>query len=248
MMANEYRLLYSQPIKGTVLTSDKFGAAYIITPKKELVKFDPVYSRFVSYSVLKFGQPTHIDASNPLKVLLFFNDYDIVVFLDNTLSEKTVVRLQNLGVLQVDVVCLALDNNVWIYDELVFKLRKIDERLNLIRESDDLSLLFNRSIRPNFLLEADNRLFVNEPEVGIHVFDLFGVYSQTIPLKALDNFQAFKGQLVYFQNGQLLSYNLQTFDTRPIPLPQVAGKILDIHIQNERLLVLTDSELLVYAY
>ncbi len=247
-MASNYTLVYSQPIKGSVLTSDKFGSAYVITGKKELIKFDPIYNRFVAYSLLKFGQPTHIDASNPLRLMLFFNDYDIIVFLDNTLSEKSVIRLQSMGPQQVDVTCLALDNNIWIYDELVYKLRKIDEQLNIIRESDDLSLLFNRSIRPNFLLEADNRLFVNEPEKGVHVFDVFGAFSQTIPLKGLDNFQVFLGQLVYFQNGQLFSYNLQTFDTRPIPLPEVTGTILDVHIQSERLLVLTESELLVYSY
>ncbi|CAN5209747.1 hypothetical protein BH09BAC1_BH09BAC1_20620 [soil metagenome] len=248
LMANDYKLLYRQPVKGTVLTSDKFGSAYVITTKKELIKFDPIYNRFVSYSLVKFGQPTHIDASNPLKVMLFFNDYDIIVFLDNTLSEKAVIRLQNRGPIQVDVTCLALDNNIWIYDELVYKLRKIDEQSNIIRESDDLSLLFNASISPNFLLEADNRLFVNVPDRGVQVFDLFGAFSQTIPLKGLDNFQVFMGQMVYFQNGKLYSYNLQTFDTRPIPLPEVAGTILDIHIQNERLLVLTENELLVYSY
>lgn len=248
LLANNYTLLYRQPIKGTVLTSDKFGAAYVITGKKELNKLDPIYYRFVSYSLLKYGQPTHIDASNPLRLMLFFNDYDIIVFLDNTLSEKSVIRLQNMGPQQVDVTCLALDNNIWIYDELIFKLRKIDEQLNIIRESDDLTLLFNRSITPNFLLEADNRLFVNEPKNGVHVFDVFGAFSQTLPLKGLDNFQVFMNQLVYYQNGQLFSYNLQTFNTRPIPLPEVTGTILDVHIQSERLLVLTDSELLVYSY
>jgi hypothetical protein len=248
LAASDYTLVYSQPIKGTVLTSDKFGAAYVITSKKELFKFSPAANDFVTYSLIKYGQPTHIDASNPLKVMLFFNDYDIIVFLDNTLSEKTVVRLQNLGLQQVDVVCLALDNNIWMYDELIFKLRKVDENLNVIRESDDLSLLFNRMIKPTFLLEADNRLFVNVPDMGVHVFDVFGAFSQTIPLKDLDDFQVFKQQLVYFKDGKLYSYNLQTFDTRQIPLPEVTGTILDVHIQSERLVVLTDTELLVYAY
>jgi hypothetical protein len=130
----------------------------------------------------------------------------------------------------------------------LFKLRKIDEQLNIIRESDDLTLLFNAVIKPTFLLEADNRLFVNVPDVGIHVFDVFGAYSQTIPLKGLDNFQVFKGQLVYFQKGQLLSYNLQTFNTRPVPLPEVAGTILGVHIQSNTLAVLTETELLVFSY
>jgi hypothetical protein len=80
------------------------------------------------------------------------------------------------------------------------------------------------------------------------VFDLFGAFSQTIPLKDLDDFQVFKQQLVYFKDGKLYSYNLQTFDTRQIPLPEVTGTILDVHIQSERLVVLTDTELLVYAY
>jgi len=77
---------------------------------------------------------------------------------------------------------------------------------------------------------------------------VFGAFSQTIPLKGLDDFQVFKQQLVYFKEGKLYSYNLQTFDTRQIPLPEVSGTILDVHIQSERLVVLTDTELLVYAY
>ena len=247
-MANEYKLIHSQPLKGQFLTTDKLGGAYVITTDKQLLKIDVANNRFATYSLVKYGQPTLIDASNPLKVMLFFNDYDIIVYLDNTLSEKAVIRLQNMGAQQIDVACQSLDNRIWVYDALLFKLRKIDEQLNIIRESDDLTLLFNAVIKPTFLLEADNRLFVNVPDVGIHVFDVFGAYSQTIPLKGLDNFQVFKGQLVYFQKGQLLSYNLQTFNTRPVPLPEVAGTILGVHIQSNTLAVLTETELLVFSY
>jgi len=247
-MANNYKLVFSMPLKGQKLTTDKLGGTYVITTNKELIKVDALAGRTMTYSLLKFGQPTHIDASNPLKVLLFFNDYDIIVFLDNTLSEKAVIRLQNMGIQQVDVACLSLDNQIWLYDELLFKLRKVDEQMNTVRESDDLSMLFGETINPTFLLEADNRLFVNVPNAGIHVFDVFGAFSQTIPLKGLNNFQVFKGQLVYFKEGQLLSYHLQTFATRPIPLPQVQGTIVNVQIQSNTLSILTEKELLVYSY
>lgn len=243
----DYRLIKNYPVKASFLTADEFGAGYVINQKQELIKVHPENDRVVAYSLLRYGQPTSVDASNPLKVLLFFKDFNIVVLLDNTLSEKAVMKLQPKGFLQVETACTSLDNNVWIYDGLNYKLRKIDEQLNTLRESEDFSLLFPQPPIPTFMREVDNYLFVNAPDVGVLVFDLFGTYVKTLPIKGLQTFQVIRQQLIYFKDGQLHSYHMQALKNSIIPIPAVPGT-QSVKILEHNLLLLGDNGLNLYAH
>lgn len=243
----DFTPVFNLDIKGTYLTADRLGGAYVVTPTNELVKIDPVNNyRVTRFSLVKYGKPTLVDATNPLKVLVYFKDFNIIVLLDNTLSEKGVLRLQEKGILQTTAACTSLDNNIWIYDALIYKLRKLDDNLNIIQESEDFTLLFDDNLTPTFLLEADNRLFANVPDHGILVFDVYGGYMKTIPLKGLDNFQVVKDQLLYFKDGQLYSYHLQSFQTRPIDTPKVPNA-KQVKLLQDYLIVLLDNRLTLYA-
>jgi hypothetical protein len=247
--AQEFTLIKSlNNIPGQAVYSDKFGCAYVVTEKNTLTKFCPDSSKPRNYNVLRYGKISSVDVSNALKILVFYKDFATIAVLDNTLSEQSIINLRKLNILQVGAVCLALDNNIWIYDELEYRLKKLNSENNIIMKSEDFTIMFPESSRPDFMLEVENQLFVNDPENGIRVFDNFGTYSKTIPLKGLHKFEVVKDQIIYFQDGKLQSFHLKTLENKTIPLPPSETALRDVNIQEGILMCLTENQLNLWAY
>ena len=242
----KYQLIKSIPLNASLLTSDRLGNCYAVNERQELLKINPKGETTYKFSNNTLGSIALADAGNPLKILLYYKEYSTIILLDNTLSQTGRINLLELGSNQVGAAGLALDNNIWIYDEVLFKLRKIDVNMNVLAESEDLNALLKQTIHANFLLEKDNFLYLNDPALGIFVFDAYGTYSKTIPLRGLTRFQKVQDQLVYFKDGKFYAYHLLTFATEEIALPD--KECINAVIEKDRLFILKKNQLDVYSY
>jgi len=244
---SEYGLIKSIPVKATLISPDRLGNLYVVTEKQELLKYNPAGVLIYRYNNIALGRISYIGTTNPLKILVYYPDFSTIITLDNTLSQTGRINLYELGSNKVSATCVALDNNYWIYDEVLFKLRKFDDKFNILAESDDLNAQLGSPVKANFLLEMDNFLYLNDTAMGILVFDAYATYYKTIPLKGLSTFQKVQEQLVYFRDGKLFSYHLLTFIISEIQLPEPDAAVHAV-IEKDRLFVLRKDRLDVYSY
>jgi len=187
-----------------------------------------------------------IDATDPFNLLLFYPDFRRVILLDRTLSETGAFDLFNLDVIDVPAVGISSDNNLWIYDDIKFILKKIDRNGGIVQESNNLSLVLGKTLMPNFILERNNAVYVNDPEVGILVFDLFGNYTKTIDIKGLSQFQIVDQQLIYWQDNKLSVFNLKSLQTRSMDLQLSSDESQLVRIEKDRLYLRTGPSLKIY--
>ena len=104
-------------VKSDFFNADNIGNIYTIK-EDELMKFLPSGKFFARYSNLKLGNITSLDATNPLKLVLYYRDFQQIVFLDNQLSVNSEnVSLEKLGYEQTDLVCASANNSFWIYNK-----------------------------------------------------------------------------------------------------------------------------------
>jgi hypothetical protein len=62
-------------------------------------------------------------------------------------------------------------------------------------------------------------VYLNDPLVGILVFDIFGSYQKTIPILGLKKFAVKEGKIIYGKGGHILQYqNLRTDTLRTIQI------------------------------
>lgn len=209
----------SIPVRAQAITTDNLSYVYLLN-NDVLQKCDPSGNPFRSYSNKTLGKITSVDASNPLKVVLFYRNFLQVVFLDNMLAQNgDPVSIESLGYPQTQLVCSSHNSGIWIYNQQNFELLRLNQDLQLVSQTGNLAQLLGIQLQPNFMLEYDNRLYVNNPSTGILVFDVFGTYNKTIPLYKLDNFQ-FKGnEIIYYQQGMLKSFNTLTLELGQSALP-----------------------------
>lgn len=198
--------------KQNFYTGDNFGNAYLVN-EDELFKYLANGKFFARYSNLKLGSITMVDATNPLKLLLYYRDFQQIVFLDDQLSKNSeAVSLEQLGYEQTDLVCAGANNSFWIYNKQNNELIRFNESLKMIVSTGNLKQILQRNLSPNFMLEHNGYLFLNCPETGIFVFDIFGAFSRIVALKNLKQFQVNENIIYYQKDSAICSYDFKLFE------------------------------------
>lgn len=239
--------LWASPIKGQALKTDNLGNAYVvqgdmITKLLESGKFYRVYSN------KRLGNISSVDVMNPLKIVLFYEDFSRISFLDNTVTENgNVLQLEDRGLELASLVCASFDNGLWIYDPVQFLLTRFDQQLQETVRITNLNQILGYAPNPDFMTESESILYINDPEHGILRFDIFGTYLSMIPIQGLENFQVKDQQLFYsISKGDLIAYGLKTLQSDTLNLPRNDYK--ELSWWKDRVYILTEDSLVAYQY
>jgi hypothetical protein len=191
---------------------DHMGNIYLVN-ESELLKYLPSGQYYNRYSNLKLGTISSLDATNSLRLLLFYKNYQQIVFLDNQLSVKNqAVSLEEMGYEQTELVCQSANNGFWIFNKANNEILRFDEDLKRLVATGNLKQILQREMNPNFMTEHNGYLFLNCPESGIYVFDMFGTFNKVIALKNLSHFQVNDGLVYYVRQNKVFSYHYKLFE------------------------------------
>lgn len=243
-----YTLIHKIEIETELVGVDNLNQVYVLNTDNELIKLNSSAKETFRFNNYRLGELSHIDASNPFNLLLFYSEFSNILILDRTLNQTVQLNLFDLNFSMVTAVGLANDNNVWIFDNLNFQLKKIDRKGTVIVASDNLNFALNKPVQPNFILERNQKVFVNDPEIGILIFDIFGQFEKVLNFKKLTRFQVVGQQLIYFQEGKLFSFNLKSLLEKPIKLPKNVEKSDKILVQKNRLYLIKKERIEVYSF
>jgi hypothetical protein len=211
------------------------------------LKFDRDGTYMLRFEEVHNGKIGSIDVTNPFKLIVYYPDFMKAVVLDKFMTFLVSYDFFNLGYTDVTAVGSSADGYLWFYDATDYRLKKIDITGNVQLQSQPVNQLINKVITPNFILEKNGQVFVNDTTEGILVFDNFGAYYKTIPIKGLQKFHILQEQIVYFQDGKLRSYNPVTFDAKMISLPDTIGAMQAV-IDKQRIAILKKDRIDFYKY
>lgn len=240
------QMLFAIDGKFKLFEVDNLQNIYLFDERNELVKYTADGREQFRYPNSTLGTIASIDASNPLLLLVFFPDYQNVLLLDRTLSPAGQFNLFRAGLFEVTAVAMATDNHLWAFDAAEFRLKKLDRFGEVLLQSADLSLVLGKTIRPIAMREHDQQVFVNDPKEGILVFDAFGKYLKTLPLKEVTDFHFAGTEMRYLQKGQFKAFDLQLLQERAIQLPDEVKQPKTVRVVGDRLFVLTAAGLKAY--
>lgn len=216
------RLLFTIPCKAVFATADHLSNIYLIAADNSLEKYDSTGVRVAHYSNNRLGKTAYADVSNPLKILLWFADFQTVVILDRTLNEMGQLHLSEAGFPAVRCVALAQDGNIWIYDDAGFRLLKISTTGTVLRESQPMNMVFPRRLAATCIRDNGETVFLSDPEQGISAFDQYGYLLRTYPDLKTNQFEVTGDWLVFMDAGVLRFEHLSRFQSLKIALPAAA--------------------------
>ncbi len=227
-------------------TTDNIGNIYL-THNEELMKYNAAGQPLKKFSSMRYGKITFVDATNPLKILLYYKDFQQIVFLDNQLSQNSEnISLENLGYEQTELVCTSFNNSFWIYNKQNNELVRFNENSQPISKTGNLKQVLQVNLKPNFMIEHNSYLYLNCPDIGVYVFDIYGTFTKIISIKNLSTFQANNNVLYFFKDHKLCSYNSLTFEETC--QPQKDSLVKAQRVEKDRLFVQYNDSLKVFIH
>ena len=209
------KLIYAISNNTVDFTTDNLGNIYFLQNNNQLKKVNSKGDSIAVYNnVKRYGPISSIDATNPLKVLVFYKDFSTIVVLDRLLNIRNTIDLRRQQIFQVQAITTSYDNNIWVFDEQNSKLKKIDEAGKAILETSDFRQVFDKVPQPQVMYDRDGQLYMYDSARGILVFDYYGAYKKTIPLTHVKDIQVIdKNNIVARDNSHLLLYKPATFQS-----------------------------------
>jgi hypothetical protein len=244
-----FHLYKTFPVKAVDLTVDNLDNIYILTSTDQLKKLGPDGDSIAVYNdIKKFGKLYSIDVSNPLKIVLFYKSFSTVVLLDRLLSVKNSIDLRKKGIPQASAAAAAYDNNIWVFDAVENKLKKLDESGRQLMETPDLRQVFNMVIEPEKIIDDDQSVYLYDTKQGIFVFDHYGTFRKKYPLPQWTAISIKDRQIVGISNHALMVYNTSNFTQQQYQFPSSFGSFTKYVTGNTKLFTLGKDSLSVYNF
>ena len=247
----DYTLIKEIKIEANRLATDKLQNIYIATTENELIKYDSKGKELYKYSNFDLGEISHIDASNPFNILVYYEDYQAIEILDRTLTKTAEFDLFNSDAPTVRAVAMSNDQFIWIYDELNFKLKKLNTSGEVIFESANLSIIFENDYIPTFVAELGGNVYLSAPNKSVYVFDIFGNYINNEPFSIpTAKLQLLQNVYVYRKEGVFYIHNptLGRIYTSKLVMPVTKFKVIDAEIRKNQMVILEEEQLKIYTF
>jgi len=237
---------YSIKESADFIRCDQLGNLYLVK-NDQLFKYNTEGKLINRYSNKTLGVIQYLDVSNPMKILIFYPAFNKVVFLDNQLSENgRPVNLSEFELDQTILSCTSHDNAFWVYDQRNFELVRMDQNIQVTHRTGNIPQQIGAEIKPLNIYEYNNWVYVCDSTAGVLVFDIYGTYFKTIPVKGLIELQFDNNIMWFFDKGKLDGINLQTLQQEKKELPRAGANL--ILVQGSKIYYKDSDQTICYLY
>jgi hypothetical protein len=230
-------------------TVDNLGNLYVQKRTGQLMKISPAGdSMAVFNNVRQYGKLYLIDVTNPLKVLLYFRDFGTIVVLDRFLSTRSTIDLRRMQLYQVKAIGQSYDNNIWVFDELEAKLKRVSEDARVLDQTTDFRLILDSVPSPQFIVDQNRLVYLYDSSKGVYLFDYYGAFKNRIQLKGWTDFTVIGNSLYGRDANMLYRYEPGTLNLNNYPIPAAMRNAQKIKITSGYLYLLRNNRLEIYSY
>ncbi len=232
--------LYHQSMPGSFsyFAVDNLDDIYLLANTNQLKKITPNGDSALFNDVRKYGKLFSIDATNPLKILLYYKNFSTIAVLDRFLAIRNTINLRQQNIFKVKTIAASYDNNIWLFDEGDAKLKKVDDNGQVLLETTDFRNLFDSMPSPEQIVDRDGYVYLYDPAKGFYTFDYYGGFKGRLPFLQWKNIEV-KGTTMYgFSETSLYQYKQNSLDLKEYKLPSSFNDAMQVQAANNKLYVL----------
>ncbi|MEZ4927393.1 MAG: hypothetical protein R3A50_14035 [Saprospiraceae bacterium] len=204
------RLTLSIPAEAVFVTSDNLSNTYLISRNNAILKFDTLGRESGLFTNKRLGNATFLDAANPLKVLVWYPDFQTLVWLDRTFSEMGRLEFSKLGLYSVSAVAMSFDGNIWAFDDAESVAFKFSLEGKKLFESPPLSQYFSRRFSASRIRDGGQFVGLNDHSGGFCRLDQYGSIAEINSSLKLQDFEM-EGNWMVYQEGEMLKLRNLTY-------------------------------------
>ncbi|WP_447641094.1 MULTISPECIES: hypothetical protein [Chitinophagaceae] len=198
--------------------------------------------------VKQYGNIYSIDVSNPLKLLLYYKDFTTVVVLDRFLNKINKIDLRQLGIMQAKTVSQSYDNQVWVFDQQEYKLKKVGENGTVLFSSDDFRVLFNNAPNPSKIIDNDGSLYLYDEQQGWVIMDYYGTIKKEYASPHWRDVGVQSGIMYGWDDQHLNLFNPNTFALKSYNIPFDLKTAKSLQLLDKKMYALDKDGIDIYSY
>lgn len=177
---------------------DHMGNIYVVDDS-ELTKYNSQGKKIFSYSNTSLGDISSVDTSDPLRILVFYRDFNQIIYLNNKLSKiGSEINLYDFSDNETELVCNSQNGGFWIYNSIENQTVHISNSGRNMAQSILLSSFFDES-QIKKITEHNGNLYLLFENKGLLVLDQNGQFIKKHQLQGIQDFQLI-GETMYYQN------------------------------------------------
>jgi hypothetical protein len=231
-----------------IIEVDVLGNIYLVN-NQLIIKYSPEGNKIASFSNLKYSSISSADVSDPLRVQLFYANNNRMLYLDNTLSPLAeATDLYYSGLNRCDLICSSVYNGCWVYDAWEHQVIYLDSYLNINYRSVELISMMQSLPDVVYLKEKNGQVYLLDKNNGIYVFDRYASFIRQLPVTGFNSFQITGKQLYYYYQSKLYTYNLDSYESKEIALPQEAVGALAIKLSSNYLIAAFENTVKIIPF
>lgn len=189
----------NKTIQGDIVdfSVDNLGNIYLLNGDNRLKKISPAGDSLAVYNdVRRYGKIYSMDVTNPLKIILYYKEFATIVMVDRFLTVVNTIDLRSLNIFQAKVVGLAYDNNIWIYDDLEAKLKRIADDGSLVSATTDIRQFVDAVPDPSIIADQSGLVYLYDSTKGVYIFDHYGAFQKQLQLTGWKDFSVIEKSLL----------------------------------------------------
>ena len=206
-------IIETEPIKSFPLIADIFVGVdgfknlYYI---KNNTLHKKTAKKIFTYTNTQLGEITSVDIKNPLKIILFYRNFNTVLLLDNNLNELTTPINFNNTTFSKNAFLVngSSNNNLWIYSLDDDTLQLYNYQTQKIPATTQALSFYQFDFKVKKIVSTYKNCWLIGKKNILH-FDEYGRFIEKIELTNLTDVVFLKGKFIYLENNNLYSYNYE---------------------------------------
>ncbi|MRX66630.1 hypothetical protein SAMN06265349_102536 [Flavobacterium resistens] len=238
---NAIQISHANNTADEYLGQDSFGFNYQIS--------NNVFSKFKGSEVFEYknvslGRITKTDLQNPLKIVLYYEDFNTVVLLDNQLNKITEINFSlNATPIVVSAIGMSTQNQLWIYNALNQQIGLFDYLKN---EYKTVSIPLTEPIK-HYQTDFNTFYWIDKKNNWFSC-DIFGKITSLGNVSDFDKIEIIDAQKYIFSKGnELYLRDISKEKTSIISQIEILEKSFDnFYYKDQILSIFTAKEIVNY--
>lgn len=245
-MGQQFNLINKVPIESPVdVASGPPGYIYIQTLNGHLVKFSLNGEEMQRNQLSGVKKPASIQAGQSLRLFGFYQAAQQFQYFDRLLTPSPLYDLPDEDNSFYSHASPSSDNGIWLWDASRLALKKYNPALDEINLTNSVHFYLKKDHNISQLQEYQNRVYLNDSQHEIMIFDLSGNYIQKLPVTNIEHFSFYRNELYWLKDGILYFYHLYNMRRRQMKLPGPDTAQFVVLAENY-LYLLTEAEMWIY--
>jgi hypothetical protein len=243
--SGQINILSEKNLKADFFRVDKLGNFYFVT-EGSVEKYNNTFEKIAESNNNLLGTISELDVTNPFRIMLYYSDFNKIVFLDSQLAElRSAISLDDLDIFDAGAVSYSSRGGFWVFRTQSSQVVNYSQGLQEMQKGTALGYA-GAGQNPLKMLETPRHIIIAFEDNQVFILDNFGTFYKKINTGEIIDLTVSDFSIYILERNVLNIINVNTLITKNFTLPE-EYKFKSIQVRGNKIIGLTDKSLITFS-